>query len=223
MSESSEKPSPEVEQASENVYWQDTRIDRNDRERARGQRGAVLWFTGLSGAGKTTLATSVEEALYREGYATYVLDGDNVRQGLNRDLAFSPADRTENIRRVGEVAKLFADAGVLVSTAFISPYQEDRDAVRSIMNRPGDFVEIHVSCPLEVCEERDPKGLYERARAGEIENFTGIDAPYQEPRDPEIVLHTHEDSVQECVDQVLSYLREEGYIRGPRSVAVGEE
>ncbi len=218
-----EKPSPEVEQASENVYWQEARVSREDRERVRGQRGAVLWFTGLSGAGKTTLATSVEEALHQEGYATYVLDGDNVRQGLNKDLAFSPADRTENIRRVGEVAKLFADAGVLVSTAFISPYREDRDAVRDMMNRPGDFVEIFVSCPLEVCEERDPKGLYERARAGEIENFTGIDAPYQEPEAPELVVDTREHTVKECVGRVLGYLREEGYISASRQAAVGGE
>ena len=198
---------------SKNIFWQSTRISREDREKSRGHRGAVLWFTGLSGAGKSTLASRLEERLYEEGYSTYILDGDNVRHGLNRDLGFSPEDRTENIRRVGEVARLFADAGVLVATAFISPYREDRDQVRSIMERELDFVEIFVSCPVEVCEERDPKGLYRKARAGEIRNFTGIDAPYEEPESPELVIPTDTLDPDESVDRILAWLEERDYIR----------
>jgi len=198
---------------SKNIFWQQTRISREDRETRRGHRGAVLWFTGLSGSGKSTLATRLEERLFREGYSTYILDGDNVRHGLNRDLGFSPEDRTENIRRVGEVAKLFADAGVLVATAFISPYREDRGQVRAILERDMDFVEIFVSCPLEVCEERDPKGLYKKARAGEIKGFTGIDAPYEEPETPELVVETHTMDPDESVEAILAWLEERGYIR----------
>ncbi len=150
--------------------------------------------------------------LFDEGYFTYVLDGDNVRHGLCTDLGFSHEDRTENIRRVGEVAKLFAEAGAIVATAFISPYRRDRNHVRDLMSREGDFVEIFVSCPLEVCEDRDPKGLYERARAGEIRDFTGIDAPYETPEEPELVVETHDREISECVDQIIAYLRRHGYI-----------
>lgn len=195
-----------------NVVWQENPVKREHREAQRGHRGAVLWFTGLSASGKTTLAMEVERRLFREGYFSFVLDGDNVRHGLNVDLGFSPEDRQENIRRIGEVAKLFAEAGAIVLTAFISPYRRDRDDIRANMTRPEDFVEIHVSCPLEVCEARDPKGLYARARAGEISDFTGIDAPYEAPASPELVVETASRDVEACVNQVIGYLRAHGYI-----------
>lgn len=201
-----------VRRRSENVVWQDIAVKRDDREKRRGHRGAVLWFTGLSASGKSTLASAVEKRLFAEGYFSYILDGDNVRHGLNGDLGFSPDDRSENIRRVGEVAKLFAEAGALVLTAFISPYRRDRDGIREIMTRDGDFVEIHVSCPLEVCEARDPKGLYKRARAGEIPDFTGIDAPYEAPEAAELVVQTNVYDVDNCAERVISYLRDHGYI-----------
>ena len=196
---------------SKNITWHDGQITRADRERVHGHKGATLWFTGLSGSGKSTLALAVEERLFERGCQTYVLDGDNVRHGLNRDLGFSPEDRTENIRRIGEVAKLFVDAGSLVLTAFISPYREDRDANRAIMS-DGQFIEVFVHAPLEVCEERDPKGLYAKARAGEIPNFTGISAPYEEPVSPELVVHTAEQTVAESADQVIAWLEARGYI-----------
>ncbi|MGH7540822.1 MAG: adenylyl-sulfate kinase [Gemmatimonadota bacterium] len=206
---------------SENVVWQESAVSREEREARRGHRGAILWFTGLSASGKSTLASEVEKRLFTEGYFSYILDGDNVRHGLNGDLGFSPDDRTENIRRIGEVAKLFAEAGAVVLTAFISPYRRDRDRIRDLMTRPGDFVEIHVSCPLEVCEARDPKGLYRRARAGEIRDFTGIDAPYEEPEAPELVVETNVYDVPECADLVVGYLRDHGYIaREPKLRAV---
>ncbi len=198
---------------STNVTWHSGQVGRHQREQGRGHRGAVLWFTGLSGSGKSTLAVAAEKDLFNLGCATYILDGDNVRHGLNGDLGFSPADRTENIRRIGEVAKLFADSGCLVLTAFISPYRGDRDRVREIMAGDRDFVEIHVSCPLETCENRDPKGLYKKARAGEIPEFTGISAPYEEPLTPELVVQTGELSVEECAGQVIEYLRENGYLK----------
>lgn len=207
----SERPMKERPR-SENVVWQDTLVDREERERRRGHRGAVLWFTGLSAAGKSTLARQVERRLFLEGYFTYVLDGDNVRHGLNGDLGFTAEDRAENIRRVGEVSKLFAEAGAIVLTAFISPYRQDRRRIRSLMSREGDFLEIFVSCPLEECERRDPKGLYRRARAGEIRNFTGIDDPYEEPEAPELVLETDRHDVEACVERVISFLRAHGYI-----------
>lgn len=197
---------------SENVTWHDSLVTREAREERRGHRGAVLWFTGLSASGKSTLAIEVEKALFREGYFSYVLDGDNIRHGLNGDLGFSAQDRTENIRRIGEVAKLFAESGALCLTAFISPYRQDRDRVRDLMSRSNDFVEVHVSCPVEVCEARDPKGLYRKARAGEISNFTGIDAPYEAPEAPELVVETNVYDVKACVDQVLAYLRQHGFI-----------
>lgn len=201
-------------QKSTNVTWHDSSVTREAREDRRGHRGAVLWFTGLSASGKSTLANEVERRLFDEGYFSYVLDGDNVRHGLNGDLGFSPDDRMENIRRVGEVAKLFAESGALVLTAFISPYRRDRDRVRELVNRPTDFIEVHVSCPVEVCEARDPKGLYKKARAGEIPNFTGIDAPYEEPSEAELTVRTDQGDVNACAEQVIKYLRDEGYISG---------
>ncbi len=197
---------------SDNVFWQETRVSREDRERRRGHRGAVIWFTGLSASGKTTLAALTEERLHRLGHATFMLDGDNVRHGLNRDLGFSPEDRNENIRRVGEVARLFAQAGTFVTASFISPYREVRRSIRERMSREDDFVEVFVDCPLEVCEERDPKGLYAQARAGEIENFTGISAPYEEPADPEVHVRTDRETPDESVDRILAHLREAGYV-----------
>ncbi|MFP4623954.1 MAG: adenylyl-sulfate kinase [Gemmatimonadota bacterium] len=198
---------------SKHIYWVKGSVSRHDREAAQGHRGVTLWLTGLSGSGKSTLARSLDEALFHRGCKTFILDGDNVRHGLSRDLGFSPEDRTENIRRIGEVAKLFTNAGTIVLTAFISPYRADRDGVRAIMGN-GDFIEVHVDAPLEVCEERDPKGLYKKARAGEIPNFTGIDAPYEEPADPEVRVRTGERSVEECVAEVIEYLEENGYLGG---------
>ncbi len=199
-------------QKSTNVHWHEGRVSRGEREGRNGHRGAILWFTGLSGSGKSTLANAVDHRLHELGLSSYVLDGDNVRHGLNGDLGFSPEDRTENIRRIGEVAKLFTDAGTFALTAFISPYREDRDQIRATTDRPDDFVEIFVSCPLDVCEERDPKGLYVKARAGEIPEFTGISAPYEEPVTAEIVVDTAVSSLDECVDVVLSHLVERGYV-----------
>jgi adenylylsulfate kinase len=175
------------------------------------QQGVTIWFTGLSGSGKSTIAVAAEAALREQGRLTYILDGDNIRQGLNNNLGFSPADRTENIRRIGEVAKLFTDAGVIVLTAFISPYREDRDQVREIM-ASGDFLEVHVSADVETCEKRDVKGLYKKARAGEIPNFTGISAPYEAPEKPEIVMDTGAQSVDESVAQLLGFLQDKGYL-----------
>lgn len=189
-----------------NIFWCEGRVKREDRERLLGQKGVVIWFTGLSGSGKSTLAYAVEEKLHKMGYLTYVLDGDNIRHGLNSDLGFSPEDREENIRRVGEVAKLFADAGVIVMTAFISPYRKDRRRARRLMDE-GRFVEVYCKCGLEVCERRDPKGLYKKAKAGEIDEFTGVSAPYEEPERPEIVVETDKQSVEECVEKIIQYLK----------------
>ncbi|MEJ2218761.1 MAG: adenylyl-sulfate kinase [Gemmatimonadota bacterium] len=197
---------------SKHIYWHDGNITRDDRERIHGHRGATLWFTGLSGSGKSTLARALEERLFERGCRVYVLDGDNVRHGLNRDLGFSHEDRTENIRRVGEVAKLFTDFGAFCITAFISPYQADRDNVRAIMAE-GDFLEVFVDAPLEVCEDRDPKGLYKKARAGEIPEFTGISAPYEAPDDAEIVVSTAGRTVKECIDDIIAFLEERDYLR----------
>ena len=199
-------------QKSTNVHWHEGHISREEREIRNGHRGAILWFTGLSGSGKSTLANAVDRRLHELGLSSYVLDGDNVRHGLNGDLGFSPEDRTENIRRIGEVAKLFSDAGTLALTAFISPYREDRDRIRATTDRPDEFVEIFVFCPLDVCEERDPKGLYKKARAGEIPEFTGISAPYEEPVAAELVVDTAANSLDECVEVVLQHLVERGYV-----------
>ncbi len=194
------------------LYAHDYGVSKRERIERYGHRPAILWFTGLSGSGKSTLANRVEEILFREyGVPTYVLDGDNIRQGLNKDLGFSPEDRTENIRRIGEVAKLFVDAGLFVLTAFISPYREDRQQVRNLVEA-GEFIEVFVSCPLEVCEQRDVKGLYRRARAGEIPNFTGISAPYEEPENPEIIVETHKMDVEESARKIIDYLLENNYL-----------
>ncbi len=194
-----------------NLTRHDSLITSGDRQKAFGHKAGVLWFTGLSGSGKSTIAAEVERALMERTVHSYVLDGDNVRHGLCGDLGFSDEDRRENIRRIGEVTKLFADAGMVVITAFISPFREDRDRVRSLMG-PGKFFEIFAKCSLELCEERDPKGLYAKARAGKISDFTGIDSPYEEPLDPELVLDTGELSVAECVNRVVALLEESGII-----------
>lgn len=192
---------------SENIFWSESEINAAGRAIRNGHRGAVVWLTGLSGAGKSTIARALEKELFQRSMQTYVLDGDNLRHGLNSNLGFAPEDRAENIRRVGEVAKLMADAGTVVITSFISPYRNDRRLAREIALQAGAaFVEIFVNAPLAVCEERDPKGLYEKARAGQLKGFTGIDAPYEAPEDPEIVVHTHEQSPQESVGQILDDL-----------------
>lgn len=196
---------------SENAVWHHAVIQREHRQRQNGHKSAVLWFTGLSGAGKSTLAHAVEEKLHAFGCRTYVLDGDNVRHGLCGDLGFSVEDRTENIRRIGEVAKLMIDAGVIALTAFISPFRADRERVRGKVMH-GEFIEIYCQCDVDVCESRDVKGLYKRARAGEVKDFTGISSPYEAPLEPELVIDTASQSLDGCVEQVLSYLRERGLL-----------
>ena len=193
------------------VYWHQGAITRNDRRRLNGHPGFTIWFTGLSGSGKSTLAVASEEALYERGFHTYILDGDNVRHGLNKDLGFSPADREENIRRLGEVAKILRDCAIVNLVAFISPYRKDRRMARSL-SEDGSFVEVFVDCPVEVCEERDPKGAYQKARQGIIKSFTGISAPYEPPEKPEIHLRTDQLSVGGCVHQIMSYLKTNQYI-----------
>jgi adenylylsulfate kinase len=190
---------------SNNVIWHERRLTREDYLRRNGHGSLVLWFTGLSGSGKSTLAQLVEEELFRRGWYTYLLDGDNVRHGLNGDLGFSQADRRENVRRVGEVSRLFVDAGLVVLTALISPFREDRDRVRELFG-PDEFVEVFLECPLAVCEARDTKGLYRRARAGDLPGFTGIDSPYQEPVSPELVVPTGKLGVAGSVRCILDFL-----------------
>ncbi|MEM1418690.1 MAG: adenylyl-sulfate kinase [Myxococcota bacterium] len=195
----------------ENLTWHRGEVSRAERERARGHRGATLWLTGLSGSGKSTLANRVDAKLHARGCITYVLDGDNVRHGLNRDLGFAPEERKENIRRIGEVARLFTDAGVIVLTAFISPYREDRARARALLE-DGDFIEIHVDADLATCESRDPKGLYAKARAGEIRGFTGIDAPYEAPEAPELRVDTSAQDPDACADAVVAFLEARGIL-----------
>lgn len=197
---------------STNVHWHEGQITRRDRERDNGHRGAIVWLTGLSGCGKSTIAVRLEELLFERGVRCYRLDGDNIRHGLNGDLGFSPKDREENIRRIGEVSKLFADAGFIVLTSFISPYRADRDRVRANVAAPEDFIEVYVRCSVETCEQRDVKGLYKKARAGQIPEFTGISAPYEEPLNPELVLDTEQESVEESVQRLLDYLEQKGYL-----------
>jgi len=199
------------ETQSSNVTWHHGQVTRAEREKLLRQRGVTVWFTGLSGSGKSTLAVAAERELVSRGRLAYVLDGDNIRHGLNKNLGFGPADRTENIRRIGEVAKLFTDAGLIVFTSFISPYRADRDAVRALMPA-GDFVEVFVDASVATCEGRDVKGLYRRARAGEIPEFTGISAPYEAPLSPEWVLDTNRQSVDESVEAILRYLEDKGYL-----------
>ena len=194
-----------MDMRSSNITWHERRLSRDDYRRRNGHDSLVLWFTGLSGSGKSTLAHLVEEQLFAKGWYTYLLDGDNLRHGLNGDLGFSQPDRSENIRRVGEVSRLFVDAGVVVLTAFISPYRADRDRVRALFG-PAEFVEIYLDCPLGVCEERDTKGLYRKARAGLLPDFTGIDSPYQEPLDPELTLDTGALSIAQSVRRITDYL-----------------
>lgn len=197
--------------AATNIVWHEATITRADREKQNGHKSAILWFTGLSGAGKSTLAHAVEDRLHQLNERTYVLDGDNIRHGLCKDLGFSDADRTENIRRIGEVAKLFVDGGVIALTAFISPFRSDRDAVRALVEE-GDFIEVYCQADLDTCESRDPKGLYKKARAGEIPEFTGINSPYEEPLNPEIVVNTAAQSIEESVEQVIAVLKERGIV-----------
>jgi len=200
-----------AESRSTNITWHASHVTRGERERLLGQRGVTVWLTGLSGSGKSTIAVGAERELVRRGRLAYVLDGDNVRHGLNKNLGFSPVDRTENIRRIGEVAKLFTDAGVIAMTSFISPYRSDRDGVRALL-APGDFVEVYVSATVETCESRDVKGLYQRARKGEIPEFTGISAPYEAPERPELVLDTNRQGVDESVASLVAHLEKNGYL-----------
>lgn len=195
-----------------NLTWHRGEVGREDRARVHGHKGATLWLTGLSGSGKSTLAHRLERRLLERGVFAYVLDGDNVRHGLNADLGFAAEDRSENIRRVGHVARLFTDAGAIVITAFISPYREDRARVRALFDE-GDFLEVHVAADLATCEARDPKGLYARARAGEIQDFTGVSAPYEPPEAPELRVDTGAADVETCVGQILDHLEERGYLR----------
>lgn len=203
-----------------NIVWHEGTVSRARREAINRHRGLTIWFTGLSGSGKSTVSVALEERLTNMGCRTYRLDGDNVRTGLNRDLAFTPEDRIENIRRIGEVARLFRDAGVINLTAFISPYRRDREMARALSS-DNDFVEVFVDAPLEVCEQRDPKGLYKKARAGSIPNFTGISAPYEPPQRPEVHLRTADDGIESCVDQLVEYLITEGYLEHSLVAAAG--
>lgn len=200
--------------ASANTVWHHATVTRARREAQNGHRGAIVWFTGLSGAGKSTLAHAVEEALHQRGCRTFVLDGDNVRHGLCGDLGFSAQDRIENIRRIGEVAKLFMEAGMIVLTAFISPFRADRDRVRSMVG-PGDFFEIYCDSPIEICESRDVKGLYQKARTGQIAEFTGISSPYEAPENPELTVQTGASELEACVQQVISALLRCGMVNQP--------
>ena len=200
-----------TEQKATNIVWHKGAVTRDDREQLNGHKGCTVWLTGLSGSGKSTIAVDLEKRLCERGVRAYILDGDNIRHGLNKNLGFSPEDRTENIRRIGEVAKLFTDAGTVTIPAFISPYRADRDQVRALM-KGGDFIEVHVDCPVEVCEQRDVKGLYKKARAGEIKEFTGISAPYEAPNSPELTIKTSQQSVEESAMQILRHLQQRGIV-----------
>lgn len=198
---------------STNTVWHHATVTRSRREAQNGHRGAIIWFTGFSGSGKSTLAHAVEEILHQQGCRTFVLDGDNVRHGLCGDLGFSAKDREENIRRIGEMAKLFMEAGIIVLTAFISPYRADRERVRGMVGH-GDFTEIYCDSSIEVCEARDVKGLYKKARAGQIAEFTGISSPYEIPENPELTVHTGNQDLDTCVRQVIATLVQRGIVRG---------
>lgn len=200
-----------TEPKSKNIVWHQTTVSRAEREAISGHRGCTVWLTGLSGSGKSTIANLMEKALWERGVRSFVLDGDNIRHGLNKDLGFSPKDRTENIRRIGEVAALFTDAGVVNVTAFISPYRADREIARKAMPE-GCFVEVYVKCQLDECEKRDPKGLYKKARAGEIPEFTGISAPYEAPENPELEIDTTGQTPEQSLAGILAFLEAKGYI-----------
>lgn len=204
-----------AEQKATNVHWHDGEVTRADRNKILGQKGATIWFTGLSGSGKSTVAVALETELAKRGKLSYRLDGDNIRLGINKNLGFSAEDRTENIRRIGEISKLFVDTGVIVLSSFVSPYRADRDIVRKLHADGGmEFIEVFVDVPLEEAEKRDPKGLYKKARAGEIKNFTGISDPYEAPLAAEIVLNTHEMTLQQEVDTLLAALEARGLLSG---------
>ena len=190
-----------------NIVWHLHHVTKDERAKQKKQRPCILWFTGLSGSGKSTIAGAVEQKLFELGHHTYLLDGDNVRHGLNKDLAFSDSDRIENIRRIGELSKLMIDAGLLVMTAFISPFKVDRRTVRDLV-QDHEFIEVYMNTPIDECERRDPKGLYKKARKGEIKNFTGVDSAYEIPESPEVIINTVSLSIEECADQVINYLRE---------------
>jgi adenylylsulfate kinase len=197
----------------ENIVWHKQAVEKEDRVRLLSQKPSILWFTGLSASGKSTIANAVEAELYKMQRKTYLLDGDNVRHGLNKDLGFSEMNRVENIRRVGEVSKLFVDAGLIVLTAFISPFKSDRQIASSLV-KYDEFIEIFIDTPISICEQRDPKGLYKKAREGGLKNFTGIDSPYEEPENPQIHIRTDKNSIQESVDIIINYLIKFGYIEG---------
>jgi len=204
-----------AEQKATNVHWHEGEVTRADRNKLLGQKGVTIWFTGLSGSGKSTVAVALETELARRGKLAYRLDGDNIRLGINKNLGFSAEDRTENIRRIGEISKLFVDTGVIVLSSFVSPYRADRDLVRKLHVDGGmDFIEVFVDVPLAEAEKRDPKGLYKKARAGEIKNFTGISDPYEAPLTPEVVLNTHEMTLQQEVDVLLKLLEARGLLTG---------
>lgn len=198
-------------QQATNVRWHDHAIQRAQRSEQKSQKPCMIWFTGLSGAGKSTVANALDEMLFEHGRHTYLLDGDNVRHGLNKDLGFSDLDRIENIRRIGEVGKLFVDAGTIVLSAFISPFRSDRQMVRSLFPA-GEFIEVYVSTPIDVCEQRDPKGLYKKAREGKIKHFTGIDSAYEAPSDPEVSINTGELDVRASASEIMAYLSDRNYI-----------
>ena len=204
-----------TEMRATNITWHEGHVAREERAGLLKQKGITIWFTGLSGSGKSTIAFTLEHALVQRGYLAYVLDGDNIRHGLNKNLGFSAADREENIRRIGEVAKLFADSGIITMTSFISPYRKDRDTVRALHDAGNlPFVEVHVATPIETCEQRDPKGLYKKARAGQLKNFTGIDDPYEAPFKPELTIDATNTSPQEATVFLLDYLEKQGILAG---------
>ncbi|MEX2949138.1 adenylyl-sulfate kinase [Staphylococcus warneri] len=193
------------------ITWHESEVTKAQRQTRNGHQSVLIWFTGLSGSGKSTVSVALEKALFEDGKQTYRLDGDNVRHGLNKNLGFSPEDRQENIRRIGEVGKLMVDSGAITVTAFISPYKQDRNNVRQLFEEQ-EFIEVYTQCSIETCEQRDPKGLYKKARTGEIPEFTGISAPYEPPENPEIIINTEENSVEASVNQILNYLKEHHYI-----------
>ncbi len=196
-----------------NITWHQSTITKSDRQKLNNHQSAVLWFTGLSGSGKSTLANVVDAKLHAQHIQSYVLDGDNIRHGLNKGLGFSEADRKENIRRIGEVAKLFVDSGQIILAAFISPFYEDRESVRKLF-QADEFIEVFVKCPLEECEKRDPKGLYKKARSGEIPEFTGVSSPYEEPVNPELVIETNQLSIDEAAEKIIAFLKGKKLIGG---------